>query len=243
MDMDYVTGPERGGAVWWGHLDESLMALDWVSIGHRLADAAEAGNWSAVFRTLDRNPESGHINRWRPGGTSWFTVLHHAAWQAAPITVISELVERGAWRSLRDSRGRTAYQVAEEVGLKKAQRSAAGQEPYYFGLNRVLRPFAAAPAPSNDPLESQLGALIIKWLRRWQGDRDLVSGFRLPPLEIIDEIPTHRLWFPVRSPGLRAGFYIARRRGYFEVETHFGDGATLRHVYVVTAENSIRVYG
>ena len=104
----------RGARPWQGVLDTSVMADDLVSAGHRLADAAKAGNWPAVMKVLDREWSWLVINQWRPGGTAWFTALHQAAWHGAPTEVVAELLDRGSLRSLRDSKGRTAFDVAAE---------------------------------------------------------------------------------------------------------------------------------
>lgn len=239
MELDYSRGPDPAAAVWWGHLDSSLMADNWIAAGHRLADAARDGDWPAVMRILDQSPESVSINRWRPGGKSWFTVLHQAAWHGAPTSVIAELIERGAWTSLRDAKGRTPRHVAEEVGLKKAPKSPPGQEPYYFALNRVLPSLGTGPRLNQpDALQSLLGGIINNKLSAWQGDRNLVAGFRHPPL---NQIPALRIWFPVRSPGLRAGFHIVNRRGYLEVGTYWGEYAELSDRNLVTSEGVIRL--
>ncbi|MGB8502765.1 MAG: ankyrin repeat domain-containing protein, partial [Mycobacterium sp.] len=52
--------------------------------------------------------------QWRPGGKAWFTPLHQAARHGAPIPVVIELIDRGALSSLRDAKGRTAFDVAAE---------------------------------------------------------------------------------------------------------------------------------
>ena len=112
----------RGARPWQGVLDTSVMADDLVSAGHRLADAAKAGNWPAVMKVLDREWNWLVINQWRPGGTAWFTALHQAAWHGAPTEVVAELLDRGSLRSLRDSKGRTAFDVAAEHDRTPALR-------------------------------------------------------------------------------------------------------------------------
>ena len=88
---------------------------------HRLADAAKTGDWSTVFDLLDDPDQLVDINWWRPGGPAWFTVLHQAAWHGAPTEVAAELIRRGALRSLRDSRGRTAHDIRCQRDLTVGQ--------------------------------------------------------------------------------------------------------------------------
>ena len=91
-------------------LNESLIAPR-----DRLADSAKNGEWGSVLETLDNNTTL-TANDWRPGGSSWFGPLHQAAWLGAPESVVRALVERGAWRSLRDSAGRRPVDIARERG-------------------------------------------------------------------------------------------------------------------------------
>lgn len=86
--------------------------LDHVNL---LADAAKNGEWDEVFRLLDSNV-SVSVNQWRIGGKSWFTPLHQAAWLGASDQIVSELIERGAWRSLRSAAGERPADIASERG-------------------------------------------------------------------------------------------------------------------------------
>ncbi len=99
---------------WNGVLDPSLVNSEHVAASHSLADAAKIGDWSTVFDLLDDETQTVDINWWRPGGTAWFTVLHQAAWHAAPPAVVAGLIARGALTSLTDSRGRTALDIRME---------------------------------------------------------------------------------------------------------------------------------
>ena len=81
--------------VWQGVLDPSLLNDHAVSAGHRLADAAKAGDWSTVMRLLDKPGHQANVNQWRPGGPAWFTPLHQAAWHGAPTEVAAELIRGG----------------------------------------------------------------------------------------------------------------------------------------------------
>ncbi|WP_203933847.1 ankyrin repeat domain-containing protein [Virgisporangium ochraceum] len=92
---------------------------------NRLADDASEYRWPAVLATLDEDPQL--ANTVRPGGRSGYTPLHQAAHGNAPIAVVRELVERGAWRTIRDARGRTALRRRRPAGSRcAAARTGAG---------------------------------------------------------------------------------------------------------------------
>ncbi len=76
--------------VWRGVLDPGLLHDHVVAGSHRFADAAKAGEWSAVLTMLDDPTLLVDINWWRPGGTAWFTALHQAAWHGAPANVVAK---------------------------------------------------------------------------------------------------------------------------------------------------------
>lgn len=107
-------------ATWNGVLlERDQCSPDLVRAGDWLADAAKAGDWEAVWAALDQEAQSGvlDVNQWRPGGRSWFTPLHQAAWLGAPGEVVDELLRRGAWKSITDSAGRRPVDIARERGI------------------------------------------------------------------------------------------------------------------------------
>ncbi|STZ41797.1 ADP-ribosylation/crystallin J1 [Mycolicibacterium gilvum] len=81
---------------------------------HRFADAAKVGDWATVFAMLDDPRTQVDVNGVRPDGSARFTALHQAAWHGAPAGIVSELIRRGAVRSLRDAKGRTPFDVLIE---------------------------------------------------------------------------------------------------------------------------------
>ena len=130
--------------VWNGVQDASLLYDGVVSTGHRFADAAKVGDWTTVFELLDDPREPVDINWWRPGGTAWFTVLHQAAWHGAPHDVVSELIRRGALRSLTDSRGSTPYDIRRDRERHAdAAKSHAGERRQSIILLRAAKLIAA----------------------------------------------------------------------------------------------------
>ncbi len=166
---------------WLGVLDPSLWTESFVADGHRLADAAKAGDWTTVLEMLRTDPHLG-VNRWRPGSPKWFTVLHQAAWHGAPTAVVSALLELGALRSLRDAKSRTPQDVAAERG-------------HAATLGEMLTP---PPSPLDDGriaiLDQRLADVIDGRIREGQLDRgysggELRSALRYPPVGVMHEAP------------------------------------------------------
>ena len=81
---------------------------------HALADAAKSGDWQRVFELLSEHRE--WINSTRPGGSAWYASLHQAAWHGAPITVVQQLLDSGAWRTHQNARGERPVDVADRRG-------------------------------------------------------------------------------------------------------------------------------
>ncbi|MFB9645446.1 hypothetical protein ACFFPJ_06515, partial [Microbacterium terregens] len=89
-----------------------------VEARDRLANRAKVGDWPAVLAALDGDMRfTPAANDWRVSGSSWFGPLHQAAWFGAPEDVVRALLDRGAWRSLRDSVGRRPVDIARERGF------------------------------------------------------------------------------------------------------------------------------
>ena len=222
---------QREEFVWNGVLDPAQYSDTVVAARNRLADAAKAGDWPAVFGLLDDPDAPVRVNDWRPGGTAWFTPLHQAAWHGAPTAVASELIARGALRSLTDSRGRTALDIRTERNFKEFAAKGTAAESH-FGLRGALSP--PVPTLSADrirALDAHLAAVIDGRIRGvlYKG-RDPREVLRYPPVAILHEVPGRRLWFPV--PGMYGGFDIHLRDGYLEVNSwcRVVGGSGQRHV-------------
>ena len=224
-------GQEREEFAWNGVLDATQYSDVVVAARHRLADAAKAGDWPMVFRLLDQPDAMVQVNDWRPGGTAWFTPLHQAAWHGAPTSVASELIARGALRSLTDSRGRTALDIRTERNSAEFVSKGAGAESHL-----ALRGLLAPPPPPLSPariraLDNHLAAVIDGRISgALDHGRDPQAVLRYPPISILHEVPDRRLWFPV--PGMYGGFDIHLRDGYLEVNSwcRVVGGSGQRHV-------------
>jgi hypothetical protein len=205
--------------VWLGIVDPTPVRDEIVAASHRLADAAKIGDWSTVFDLLDDPHDGVNINWWRPGGPAWYTVLHQAAWHGAPADVAGELIRRGALRSLRDSRGRTAYDIRgqRDLAAKHPNRIAAQQRKSLVLRERYLKPPPSPLAPATiGALDRHLAGVIDSRIRDVLDDgSDPRRLLRYPPVEILHEVPGQRLWFLV--PGMYGGFEITLVKDFLEV--------------------------
>lgn len=229
--------------VWCGIVDPDQLFDDVVAAGHELADAAKLGDWSTVFDLLDDPDELVDINWWRPGGTSWFTVLHEAAWQGAPNEVAAELIQRGALRTLTDAWGRTAYDVRRDRDLEADHPKdvAAQQRKSLVLRTRYLKPPASPLARTNiraldwhlaDVIDSRIAGVLY-------GGRDPQRVLRYPPVAILHELPGQHLWFPV--PGMHGGFDVRLVEDFLEVESWCRDIPGSGQAHVITPEGAILV--
>ena len=222
-------------------LDPSLLDDDVVAAGHQLADAAKQGDWSTVFILLGNPTAPVRVNGWRPGGKALFTVLHQAAWHGASADVAAELIRLGALRTLTDSHGRTPYRVRVDRDLDAGTTKAALLQNKTLALRSLLRPTPSSLTPERtSALDKHLGECIDGRLRgMFQGGRHPRSVLRYPPVEILEELPGQRVWFPV--PGMFGGFEIVLRHGYLEVKSWNSMVAGSSQAHLITHEGVIRV--
>lgn len=191
---------------WPGVLEPSLLPENAITAGNRLADAAEAGDWPALFELLDATPALS-VNQWRPGAADWLTPLHQAARHGAPAEVVAALLERGALRCLRDARGFTPCDVADDAGhsAELLAQLAPQPSPLSAALIRVLD---ANLAWAID------GTIRTAGLLAGYSDQDLRRALRYPPVAVLHEAPGAALHCAI--PGLPGGVRVALRCGYLE---------------------------
>jgi hypothetical protein len=216
-------------AYWPGVLDAGLLKPEASARNERLADAAKAGRWGEVLEVLDLDWV--YVNQWRLGGTSWFTPLHQAAWHGASADVVTELLSRGALRSLPARDGLTPYDVAAERG--------------HDGLLDLLRPDPSPLTPERiASLDGHLAGVIEGRLRVPEGiadsyEKSLDESLRYPPVAVLHEAPGRRLWFGV--PGMYGGFAVELMRGYLYVESWIRVVGGSGQAHVVTHEGAVLV--
>lgn len=229
--------------VWRGILDPDLLFDDDLSAGHEFADAAKVGDWPTVFELLDEDELQVDINGWRPGGTTWCTVLHQAAWQGAPNEVAAELIRRGALKSLTDARGRTAYDVRRERDLKADHPKdiAAQQRKSLILRTRYLKPTPSSLARYEiRALDWHLAEVIDSRICGVLYDgRDPQRVLRYPSVEILHEVPGQRIWFPV--PGMHGGFDITLVQNHLDVKSWCRVVGGSGQAHVVTTQGAVLV--
>ncbi len=238
MTEDYKEGVPHEQA-WLGVRDPSLLTDEMIIAGHQLADAAKQGNWSTVFSLLGNSAAPFPVNGWRPGGRAWFTVLHQAAWHGVSADIAAELIRLGALRTLTDSHGRTPYKVRLEKDLD-ASTTKADLLQTTLALRSLLRPIPSSLTPDRvRALDKYLGECIDGRVRGLYRGRNPRSVLRYPPVEILEELAGHRVFFPV--PGMFGGFEIVLRHGYLEVMSWNGMVAGSSQAHVITHNGVTRL--
>lgn len=157
-----------------------------VKIRHAAADAARDYDWPRLLELITEHPAL--INASRPGGSSRYAPLHQAAHGGAPIEVVERLLERSAWRTLREARG----EIARDIAARQ------GHEHLLQVLTPVLR--REVPRERLAALQMHLHALV-------RGRAEVMvtqHALRLPELEPLLEMDEPAMWFPV--PGMYGGF-------------------------------------
>lgn len=166
-----------------------LSALQ-LEQAHALADAARVSRWAEVLDLLGNDSE--RVNAARPGGMSGYTPLHQAAHGGAPLEVVEALIERGALRTLRTVAGERAVDLARRLG--------------HVHLVELLEPQPLLELPADKLAQVEAGVHRVMWERQEAQSALERLALRLPPLEILTEIPGHRLWFQV--PYMGGGFHL-----------------------------------
>lgn len=179
--------------VWQGINTPQSLSAEQQSWVHALADAAKAYRWTDVLAQLEAWPEG--INASRVGGLSGFTPLHQAAHGGAPAEVVQALIALGAFRTLRTLRtsdGHRAVDLARRYG--------------HLQLLELLEPQTLVHHDADKLALIQQGVHAVIRGREHVDALLQAHDMRLPPVEVLTEIPGHGLWFPV--PGMYGGFWL-----------------------------------
>ncbi|MFI7677736.1 hypothetical protein [Actinophytocola sp. NPDC049390] len=163
------------------------------------ADRARDGGWAEVLAAVEEAPSL--VNAWRPGGPSWYTPLHQAAWHGASESVVRALLSHGAWRTLRTAAGDRPLDIALRGGRTH--------------LTGPLLPVIHRPVPTDvlRALQSHLHGVI----RGRAADLVDEQRLRLPELDVLTELETPEMWFPV--PGMYGGFRYALEEHELKVDS------------------------
>lgn len=177
---------------------------NWIDRARReVIDSAKSANWSAMLQILNYSnflkemtesaPEQHRrphrlINCTRAGGKAWYAPLHHAAWNGAPQAVVQELLDLGAWRTLRNSRGERPLDVAVRRGHRQ--------------LVEMLTPECPRPVSEwlIERIEIYFHAVMLGRAARQINENRL----RLPQLSPLLEYRDSTCWCTVR--GMTGGF-------------------------------------
>lgn len=179
---------------WDGNTRPEKMAPSYLEFRLAFADAAKSFDWIKVMLMLKTDP--GLINLCRPGSKSLFAPLHQAAYCGASETVVSDLIDAGAWRMLQNSRGERAVDVAERKG--------------HTLLLPLLEPVVRHRVPMGELLKVQTHFHAV--IRGRVDELVQEHQLQLPELEPLLELDSAEMWFPV--PGMYGGFsYLLEKFG------------------------------
>lgn len=181
-----MVGGVSGATTWDGiTLPETLK--DWaVKERQRVTNAAWSYDWQGLLSLLADHPHC--VNATRLGGSSLYAPLHQAAHGGAPASVVEALLERGAWRTLKNARGERPIDVARRLGHEH--------------LYRLLEPVYEREVPHGvlSVIERHFHAVIRGRAPEIVEEHQL----RLPELEPLLEMERCKVWFAI--PGMYGGF-------------------------------------
>lgn len=184
---------------WPGIIDVDALKASYVNDIDHLVDAAKTGHWTEVFKRLDAGGRP-VANQWRVGGKSWFAPLHHAAWLGAPVDVVDQLIQRGAWKSLRNADGDRPFEIAQKRGhhhLRESLRvreTSEYEQRTFVAWNRHLTELTTERTRGLDPVR-----------------------YRPVPTELIALEQLESLWFTY--PGMYGGFGMSIHKDRLFVES------------------------
>lgn len=206
-------------AEWDGVTLRTTYKDDYQAKRDEFADLARDGRWPEIIEWLSRWPS--FVNAWRPGGRSWYTVVHQAAWHGADESVVRSLLAYRPWLTLR---------------------TAAGDRPLDIALRNGHPHLAALLTPViNTPVPTDLLAALQKHFHEVIRGRaaHLVDGdqLRLPELDVLTELEKPEMWFTV--PGMYGGFGYVLDGQVLEVKSwcRVVGGSGERHR--ITAEGAV----
>ena len=172
--------------VWDGVTQVRTLTVEADRTRHALADAAKSGDWQRVFELLSEHRD--WINSTRPGGSAWYAPLHQAAWHGAPVTVVQQLLDSGAWRTHQNARGERPLDIADRQGHRHLFAALTPEYRHRIPLGVLLK----VQAHFHTVIRGRAERLIEE------------HGLRLPELEPLLELDRPKMWFAV--PSMYGGF-------------------------------------
>jgi len=155
-------------------------------VRQKLAQSAKYYHWAGVFEVLAAHPDL--VNSSRPGEKSLYTPLHQAAYGGAPVEVVQRLIDLGAWRTLQNSRGERAVDIAVRKGHK--------------GIVSLLEPHYRRQVPLGILLAIQ--RQFHTFIRQRAGHLVQEHALRLPELEPLLGMENPQVLFVL--PGKKGSF-------------------------------------
>lgn len=173
-------------AIWDGITRAETLGEHAVRTRVTLLGAANAGDWDTMLLMLDADEQL--INVTMPDDRGFDTVLHHVARHNAPPAIAQELIDRGAFRTVRN---------------------AAGERPADIAANLAHEELAARLAPLllHDVAPGDAAALEVQFHAVIDGRAaELIEReqLRLPQIDPLLELASPVMWFAV--PGMYGGF-------------------------------------
>ena len=95
----------------WDGITRSETLSD-PAIRNDLANSAKLYDWARTVAIIREYP--GLVNTTRPSGKTRYAPLHQAAHGNAPLEVVQQLIDLGAWRSLQNVRGERPVDIANQ---------------------------------------------------------------------------------------------------------------------------------
>ncbi|MGW0801299.1 hypothetical protein, partial [Streptomyces sp. NPDC002692] len=180
----------EGIAQWDGRITRAVGNPHEVALRDELANATRDGNWQRVLTILNPRDQRIWVNAVRLDGKKRYAPLHQAAWHGAPTDVVQDLLDYGAWRTLRNSAGERPADIAAARG--------------HHHLARILEPEVKHQLPGDvlTDLQRNLYALITRY------DKTAPYCVRLPQLEVLTELDLPAYWIRVTG-----GIFIIAFRG------------------------------
>jgi hypothetical protein len=186
--MDTTNERGRPSFEWYGNPPLEDLSVESLAERGQVATAAKDGNWAELLDVLETNPSL--VNSSRPGGHSWFTPLHQAAYHNASEKIVLELIGLGAFRTLKSSSGERPVDIARRKGFDDCAD--------------LLEPAIRRPA---DPLQlAAIQELLHGLVRAVSLKYRIAIRLRLPELSVLTEFDDQALWFPI--PDMYGGFNI-----------------------------------
>jgi hypothetical protein len=186
--MDTTNERERPSCEWYGNPPPEDLSVESLAERGQVATAAKEANWPKLLDALKSNPSL--VNSSRPGGLSWFTPLHQAAYHNAPEKIVLGLIGLGAFRTLKSSSGERPVDIARKKGFDDCAD--------------LLEPAIRCPA---DPHQlAAIQELFHGLVRAVSLNYRIANRLRLPELSVLTEFDDQALWFPI--PGMHGGFNI-----------------------------------